>query len=110
MQLEYRIHLRNELMACGFAKVIAKLKTWAKAEFQDIIHHVELFEHRSQSDHSEFIEGLDVGLTDIDMDDPHAILTSLIRAYDKDPEGAGYVSSILQHLLIPTRLADEVSR
>ncbi|KAJ3207150.1 hypothetical protein HDU67_007662, partial [Dinochytrium kinnereticum] len=109
-QLEYRIHLRNEMTVCGFTSVIAKLKQWAPSEFREIMTHIEGFELRAQSDQDEFIEGLDAGISDIDLDDPHAVLDNLLEAYKKDAIGTGYIKTILQHLVIPTRLSNDIVR
>ncbi|KAJ3070679.1 hypothetical protein HDU98_006303 [Podochytrium sp. JEL0797] len=111
-QLEYRIHLRNELMACGLFKVFKTLKTWAPAENAGIMVHVLEFENRAQQDHDEFVEGMDAGICDevFDMEDEHKVLNVLMESYKTDEVGKEYVRSILKHLLIPTRMIDEVSR
>ncbi|KAI8852793.1 hypothetical protein BC829DRAFT_430386 [Chytridium lagenaria] len=109
-QLEYRIHLRNEMTVCGFSSVISKLKLWAPSEFRGIMTHIEGFELRAQADQDEFIEGLDAGIADIDLDNPHAVLDNLLEAYKKDAVGTGYIKTILQHLLIPTRLSNDIVR
>ncbi|KAJ3266630.1 hypothetical protein HDU77_011378 [Chytriomyces hyalinus] len=111
-QLEYRIHLRNEFMACGLFKVFKKLKTWAPTEYAGIMVHVEEFEARSQMDHDEFVEGMDAGICDdvIDMEDEHKVLTVLMESYNGDDSGKEYIRSIIRHLLIPTKMMDDIAR
>ncbi|KAJ3023894.1 UNVERIFIED_CONTAM: hypothetical protein HDU68_008418 [Siphonaria sp. JEL0065] len=111
-QLEYRIHLRNEFMACGLSKVFKKLKSWAPAENSGIMVHVAEFEGRAQGDHDEFVEGMDAGICDdvLDMEDEHKVLNALMEGYKQDNIGKEYVRSILKHLLIPTRMINEVAR
>ncbi|KAJ3228343.1 hypothetical protein HDU81_006233 [Chytriomyces hyalinus] len=111
-QLEYRIHLRNEFMACGLFKVFQKLKTWAPTEYAGIMVHVEEFEARAQMDHDEFVEGMDAGICDdvIDMEDEHKVLTVLMESYNGDDSGKEYIRSIIRHLLIPTKMMDDIAR
>ncbi|KAI9328794.1 hypothetical protein BDR26DRAFT_873559 [Obelidium mucronatum] len=111
-QLEYRIHLRNELTACGLFRIFKKLKTWAPAENSGIMVHVTEFEARAQLDHDEFVDGMDAGICDdiLDMEDEHKVLDVLMESYKQDISGREYVKSILKNLLIPTRMIDEVSR
>ncbi|KAJ3108146.1 hypothetical protein HDU97_002058 [Phlyctochytrium planicorne] len=109
-QLEYRIHLRNEITVCGFSKVISKLKLWAPLEFRDIMTHIEGFEIRAQADQDEFIESLDAGIAEVDLEDPHAVLDALLDSYSDDMVGVGFIKTILQHLLIPTKLNNDIVR
>ncbi|KAJ3274450.1 hypothetical protein HK104_004104 [Borealophlyctis nickersoniae] len=121
-QLEYRIHLRNEMMAAGFGQVLKQLRTWAPSEFHEIMTHVDAFEGQARADHEEFVEDMDVIMSQVDMTDPRALLDALLESVgqsanddgktggaDKD-EAASYVASILQHLLVPVKTRDEVSR
>ncbi|KAI8617768.1 hypothetical protein BC830DRAFT_1111986 [Chytriomyces sp. MP71] len=111
-QLEYRIHLRNEFNACGLFNVFKKLKTWAPTEYAGIMVHVEEFEARAQMDHDEFVEGMDAGICDdvTDLEDEHKVLAVLMESYKNDEKGKEYIRSILKHLLIPTRMINDVSR
>ncbi|KAJ3114548.1 Diaphanous [Phlyctochytrium bullatum] len=108
--LEYRIYLRNEITICGFAKVIATLKTWAPLEFREIMTHIEAFEIKAGLDFEDFNDGLDSGALDVDLEDPHAVLENLLTAYDGDPVSQGYIKTLLTHLLIPTRFHNETVR
>ncbi|TPX72675.1 hypothetical protein SpCBS45565_g00202 [Spizellomyces sp. 'palustris'] len=108
-ELEYRIHLRNELLASGFSRVLKRLRTWAPAEFAEILTHVDAFEYRAAADHQEFAD--DIGdIMGIDMENPQQLLDTLLGSFRETEGGRGYITSILQHLLIPTRLIDGVSR
>lgn len=44
------------------------------------------------------------------MNDPHELLDALLGSFSDADGGKDYVTSILQHLLIPARLIDGVSR
>ncbi|KAJ3061508.1 hypothetical protein HDU99_005539, partial [Rhizoclosmatium hyalinum] len=111
-QLEYRIYLRNEFMACGLFKIFKVVKTWASAENAGILVHIAEFEARAQMDHDQFVEGMDAGICDdvVDLEDEHKVLDAIMQSYKSDTVGMEYVRSILKHLLIPTRTIDEVSR
>ncbi|KAI8921081.1 armadillo-type protein [Powellomyces hirtus] len=108
-ELEYRIHLRNELMASGFGKILKTLRTWASQEFAEILTHVDAFEYRAAADHQDFADDLE-SLTGIDLDDPNGLLEGLLGSFAEGDGGKDYVLSILQHLLIPARLIDGPSK
>ncbi|KAJ3177111.1 Dishevelled associated activator of morphogenesis 2 [Geranomyces variabilis] len=108
-ELEYRIHLRNELMASGFGKILKTLRSWASQEFAEILNHVDAFEYRAAADHQDFADDLE-SLTGIDLDDPNGLLEGLLGSFSEGDGGKGYVLSILQHLLIPARLIDGPSK
>jgi hypothetical protein len=109
-QLTYRIHLRNQMMSSGLHQVFTKLKSWPELEFKDVMIHVESFESRAVADQDEFIEGIDNGITflDADLEDPSAILEVLLRSFASNSTAVGYLKSILLHLLIPTKLSNEI--
>jgi hypothetical protein len=54
-ELDYRIHLRNQLRACGIAHSFKRIKTWAAEEFRNILGHIEAFEASAEQDHDEFV-------------------------------------------------------
>ncbi|KAJ3150792.1 hypothetical protein HDU86_006301 [Geranomyces michiganensis] len=108
-ELEYRIHLRNELMASGFGKILKTLRSWASQEFAEILNHVDAFEYRAAADHQDFADDLE-SLTGIDLDDPNGLLEGLLGSFSEGDGGKSYVMSILQHLLIPARLIDGPSK
>ncbi|KAJ3416224.1 hypothetical protein HDV05_002514 [Chytridiales sp. JEL 0842] len=110
VQLDIRIHLRNEFTACGLREVIAKIRTFAPGDIVGIMTHVEGFERRAQMDEDEFMDGLNAGLCDFDLENPEAVLKVLMEAYKDDTEGRGYLKTILQHILIPTKLVDDGHR
>jgi hypothetical protein len=125
-------------MASGFRNVILKLKTWAPAEFKDVLRHVAGFQTRSRMDQDEFIENLEAGVLvssstfsklrsneheetgadeeedgsnfDLNLDDPFQVLKVLVESYKDDLIGIGYIKTILQHLLIPTKLINTAER
>ncbi|KAI9101057.1 hypothetical protein DFS34DRAFT_613026 [Phlyctochytrium arcticum] len=108
-ELEYRIHLRNDLLASGFGRVLKRLRTWAPVEFVEILTHVDAFEYRANADHQEFAD--DIGaVVGIDINDPQQLLDTLLGSFAENEGGRAYIISILQHLLIPARLIDSVSR
>ncbi|KAI8821726.1 armadillo-type protein [Fimicolochytrium jonesii] len=110
-ELEYRIHLRNELMASGFGRVLKRLRTWAASEFSEILTHVDQFEEQAARDHQDFADDLE-NVTSLDLQDPYGILDALMGSVCTTEQDGGrdYVLSILQHLLIPARLIDAPSR
>jgi hypothetical protein len=108
-ELEYRIYLRNELFASGFRTIIKELRKWAPDEFHDSLAHIEAFEASAANDFESFIKDLDLSF-DIDLFDHTSLIQALDEGLKEDSVSFSHITTILQHLLIPSRLYDAVSR
>ncbi|KAJ3044918.1 hypothetical protein HDV00_000200 [Rhizophlyctis rosea] len=116
--LEYRTHLRNEMMAAGLSKVLEQIKTWARSEYHDITSHVDAFESKAAADYEEFLENMDVLVGEgFDMRDPRSLLDAILGSFAQESEVdvderevEGYLASIMQHLLIPVKTLDAKRR
>ena len=94
------------------------ISTWAQEEFIEIVEQVNTIETESNADISEFIEGLPIIFEEkgFDLNDPRQTVDAILASFETDydipqelmdcQEGSQFVKIILQHLLIPARMAE----
>lgn len=103
--VESRIYLRHQFIACGLNSIFLKIKTWAPDEFKDIFLHINQIEEWSQSDLEEFKSSFE--LLD-DMDDPKNLVQATIQRLENEDSGnyayssesTEHYTSIIRHLMI----------
>ncbi len=71
--------------------------------------HVDTFETAAANDFRCFIKDLDLNF-DIDLFDHASLVQALDEGLKNDPISFSHVTTILQHLLIPSRLYDAISK
>ena len=85
------------------------MRRWAPDEFHDIMSHIDAFEESAQRDFESFVRNLDLSF-DIDLFDHSSLMQALEEGLKDDPISYSHVTTILQHLLIPSRLYDSSAR
>lgn len=78
-------------------------------EFNDILAHINAFEESTDRDFETFVRNLDLAF-DIDLFDHGSLLEALDEGLKDDPISHSHITTILQHLLIPSRLLDSNAR
>ncbi|XP_063413071.1 protein diaphanous homolog 2-like isoform X2 [Mytilus trossulus] len=92
--LDFRLHLRNEIMRTGMIDLIGSLDTQQDEELQT---HLRIFHDHKEEDLDEFIHRYDNA--HIELEDPRQCF-DLVYNSTKDTISEPYFLSILQHLLI----------
>ncbi|KAJ3025933.1 hypothetical protein HK097_006565, partial [Rhizophlyctis rosea] len=110
--LEYRLHLRNEMTSAGLSKVLNHLKSWAPSDHPVLLSHVHAIDQQASSDYHAFIEGIDTYLPeDLDLRDPRQVLDVILGSFSENDgqegrEVEGYLAGVMMHLCIPVRSMD----
>ncbi|XP_068596775.1 protein diaphanous homolog 2 [Brachionichthys hirsutus] len=90
--LDFRIHLRNELLRCGLKKILPELKETEELDIQ-----LKVFNENKEEDSIELSHRLDDIRAEMDdMNEVYHLLSNMV----KDTGSEAYLLSILQHLLL----------
>lgn len=92
--LEYRLHLRNEIMRVGLYDVLEELEKEAP---EDLIVQINVFNEHRENDFAEWIEKFDTTVR-VELDDVNECFEMLKHLVMESP-AEPYFLSILQHLL-----------
>ncbi|XP_051163047.1 protein diaphanous isoform X3 [Leptopilina boulardi] len=91
--LDFRLHLRNEIMRVGLADI---LDTLEGDESEDLATHLKIFNDYKEEDYEEFVQRFDhVRLELDDVNDCFEVVKNMVMDTVAEP----YFLSILQHLL-----------
>ncbi|XP_015602221.1 protein diaphanous isoform X4 [Cephus cinctus] len=91
--LDFRLHLRNEIMRVGLADI---LETLEGDESEDLSTHLKIFNDYKEEDYEEFVQRFDhVRLELDDVNDCFEVVKNMVMDTMAEP----YFLSILQHLL-----------
>lgn len=91
--MDFRLHLRNEIMRCGLMDI---LETLEKDASEDLEKHLKIFLDHKEEDYYEFIQRFDnVRLELDDVNDCFETVKNLVMDTPAEP----YLLSVLQHLL-----------
>ncbi|PNF42312.1 hypothetical protein B7P43_G05496 [Cryptotermes secundus] len=91
--MEFRLHLRNEIMRAGLIDVLEGLENDASG---DLLVQVKIFNDHKEEDYYEFVQRFDnVRLELDDINDCFEVIKNLVMDSSAEP----YLLSILQHLL-----------
>ncbi|KAK6645426.1 hypothetical protein RUM43_001703 [Polyplax serrata] len=92
--LEYRLHLRNEIMRAGLYDILEDLEKDAP---EDLIVQINVFNEHKENDYAEWVEKFDstVRLEFDDVNECFEMLKNMVMESPAEP----YFLSILQHLL-----------
>ncbi|XP_070165092.1 protein diaphanous isoform X2 [Polyergus mexicanus] len=91
--LDFRLHLRNEVMRVGLADILEMLE---KDESEDLATHLKIFNDHKEEDYEEFVQRFDnVRLELDDVNDCFEVVKNMVMDTTAEP----YFLSILQHLL-----------
>ncbi|XP_076246123.1 diaphanous related formin 1 isoform X2 [Calliopsis andreniformis] len=92
-ELDFRLHLRNEIMRVGLADILEMLE---KDESEDLARHLKIFNEHKEEDYEEFVQRFDhVRLELDDVNDCFEVVKNMVMETPAEP----YFLSILQHLL-----------
>ncbi|XP_033328885.2 diaphanous related formin 1 isoform X2 [Megalopta genalis] len=92
-ELDFRLHLRNEIMRVGLADI---LETLDRDESEDLARHLKIFNDHKEEDYEEFVQRFDhVRLELDDVNDCFEVIKNMVMESSAEP----YFLSILQHLL-----------
>ncbi|XP_075219811.1 diaphanous related formin 1 isoform X2 [Lycorma delicatula] len=91
--MEFRLHLRNEIMRCGLMDL---LETLEKDASEDLEKHLKIFLDHKEEDYYEFIQRFDN--VRLDLDDVNECFET-VKNLVMDSPAEPYLLSILQHLL-----------
>ncbi|XP_054006199.1 protein diaphanous isoform X1 [Hylaeus anthracinus] len=92
-ELDFRLHLRNEIMRVGLADILEMLE---KDESEDLARHLKIFSDHKEEDYEEFVQRFDhVRLELDDVNDCFEVIKNMVMETSAEP----YFLSILQHLL-----------
>uniref|UniRef100_A0ABD2X546 Protein diaphanous n=1 Tax=Trichogramma kaykai TaxID=54128 RepID=A0ABD2X546_9HYME len=93
-ELDFRLHLRNELMRVGLADILETLEN--EDESEDLTRHLKIFNDIKDEDYEEFVQRFDhVRLELDDVNDCFEVVKNMVMDTVAEP----YFLSILQHLL-----------
>ncbi|PSN30139.1 Protein diaphanous [Blattella germanica] len=91
--MEFRVHLRNEIMRAGLIDILETLESDATG---DLEVQVKIFNDHKEEDYYEFVQRFDnVRLELDDINDCFEVIKNLVMDSSAEP----YLLSILQHLL-----------
>ncbi|XP_034951216.1 protein diaphanous isoform X4 [Chelonus insularis] len=91
--LDFRLHLRNEVMRVGLSNI---LETLENDESEDLARHLKIFNDYKEEDYEEFVQRFDnVRLELDDVNDCFEVVKNMVMDTMAEP----YFLSILQHLL-----------
>ncbi|XP_076629979.1 diaphanous related formin 1 isoform X1 [Colletes latitarsis] len=92
-ELDFRLHLRNEIMRVGLADILEMLE---KDESEDLARHLKIFSDHKEEDYEEFVQRFDhVRLELDDVNDCFEVIKNMVMETSAEP----YFLSIIQHLL-----------
>ncbi|XP_026883748.2 protein diaphanous homolog 2 isoform X3 [Electrophorus electricus] len=90
--LDFRIHLRNELLRCGLKKILPELKETEELDIQ-----LKVFNENKEEDSIELSHRLDDIRAEMDdMGEVYHLLSNMVKDTTSEP----YFLSVLQHLLL----------
>ncbi|KAJ8687905.1 hypothetical protein QAD02_023700 [Eretmocerus hayati] len=93
-ELDFRLHLRNEIMRAGLADILETLE--GDDESEDLTRHLKIFNEYKDEDYEEFVQRFDhVRLELDDVNDCFEVVKNMVMDTVAEP----YFLSILQHLL-----------
>ncbi|KAJ3182912.1 Protein diaphanous 1 [Gaertneriomyces sp. JEL0708] len=104
-----RVQIRNMLLAAGFNSILEAIKRWAPAENSDLMNHVDAFETSAAHDYDYLIDEMGL-LTDADLNDPAGLLDAILDSSGDDPDAVGFITAMLQKMIIPARTLSGVPR
>ncbi|XP_044014805.1 protein diaphanous isoform X3 [Aphidius gifuensis] len=91
--LDFRLHLRNEIMRVGLADI---LDTLDNDDSEDLSNHLKIFNDYKEEDYEEFVQRFDnVRLELDDVNDCFEVVKNMVMDTQAEP----YFLSVLQHLL-----------
>ncbi|XP_048510372.1 protein diaphanous isoform X3 [Athalia rosae] len=91
--LDFRLHLRNEIMRVGLADLMIPLE---KDQSEDLANHLKILKDHKEEDYEEFVQRFDnVRLELDDVNDCFEVAKNMVMDTPAEP----YFLSILQHLL-----------
>ncbi|XP_068991718.1 protein diaphanous isoform X5 [Neodiprion pinetum] len=91
--LDFRLHLRNEIMRVGLADLLIPLE---KDTSEDLANHLKILKEHKEEDYEEFVQRFDnVRLELDDVNDCFEVAKNMVMDTPAEP----YFLSILQHLL-----------
>jgi len=93
-ELDFRLHLRNELMRIGLAEALPLLKD---LDLEDLNVQLDIFDDQKEEDAIEFqhrFNDIAINLTDPDE------VYKLVKNLNKDTPSESYFLSVLQHMLL----------
>ena len=93
-EIDFRLHLRNEVMRTGLADILETLEN--DGESEDLARHLKIFNEHKDEDYEEFVQRFDhVRLELDDVNDCFEVVKNMVMDTVAEP----YFLSILQHLL-----------
>ncbi|ORZ35123.1 hypothetical protein BCR44DRAFT_97807 [Catenaria anguillulae PL171] len=92
--LEYRMHLRNQLLGCGLQSTIDTVRDFAD---EYVKWQITQFEADMATDMDEFKDRCDAIVQD--FADPMDLFRSLLRSVEGHSEGIFWLTSLMQHML-----------
>lgn len=93
-ELDFRLHLRNEVMRAGLTDILETLE--GDDEADDLTRHLKIFNDHKDEDYEEFVQRFDhVRLELDDVNDCFEVVKNMVMDTVAEP----YFLSILQHLL-----------
>ncbi|KAK0082986.1 hypothetical protein PV325_009545 [Microctonus aethiopoides] len=92
-ELDFRLHLRNDVMRVGLADI---LETLEHDESEDLVTHLKIFNDYKEEDYEEFVQRFDNARLELDdVNDCFEVIKNMVMDTVAEP----YFLSILQHLL-----------
>lgn len=95
--LDFRLHLRNEIMRVGLGDILETLEAEDKSEEGDLTRHLKIFNDYKDDDYEEFVRRFDH--VRMELDDVHDCF-EVVKNMVMDTGAEPYFLSILQHLLL----------
>ncbi|KAF4081158.1 hypothetical protein AMELA_G00158180 [Ameiurus melas] len=93
-ELDFRIHIRSELMRLGLKELLADVR---KIENEELRVQLQVFDEQAEEDSEDLRSRLDD--VRIEMDDTSEVFQMLLNMV-KDSKAEGYFLSLMQHLLL----------
>lgn len=92
---EVRVHLRNQMKACGLQSVLDKMLEFGSEHLK---RHVNIYKQMSDNDYEEMMDIYNEQIIN-DMNDPHDVFESILARVE-GTRGYDFFLSALQHLLL----------
>jgi cytokinesis protein len=92
---EVRVHLRNQLNACGLQRIMDKMQEYNNANLR---RHIAIYKQMSDNDCEDMLETYNDKILN-NMDDPRDVFESILHRVE-GTRGYDFLLSALQHLLL----------
>ncbi|KAI8337692.1 hypothetical protein BC941DRAFT_352320 [Chlamydoabsidia padenii] len=92
---EVRVHLRNQLNACGLQRIMDKMQEYNNANLR---RHITIYKQMSDNDCEDMLEAYNDKILN-NMDDPRDVFESILHRVE-GTRGYDFLLSALQHLLL----------